>query len=410
MGPITLFDKSFLQSLTEEEALWFDHFFLANVCPIFFVETQADLAKEEGRLTPEQLVERIAKKFPEISGAPNAYHPYISTSNLLGQDIPMTGCGVMLPAGCRVNSDSQSIIVYPESHEAKAFLRWTRQEIGEEERRLGELWRNSPYGTDPSVVIGHLKTIGVYEDTPCTTLKDVLPVTDRVMERCNPDHQMECVLQLLGILEDEKLKILERYVAAGRPRLETFAAYAAHALRVELFYHIAVDKGRLTPVHRMDTTYLNYLPFCAIVTSFDSVWAECARLFLRPDQEFVPGKELKAALTELNEKYLPDVETKSIMEVASKPPLDGNNLVTQLWDRHFTTWRTPKPRSEEETQKMTEWMREHGKEISRILQQGAKPSGSGIGFDAMVHTRHVRTRRGRWWTVPEAYRTKRPDR
>ena len=69
MGPVVLFDKSFLQSLSEEEAVWFDHFFLANVCPIFYVETQADLAKEDSkRLTPEQLVERIAKKFPEFSG------------------------------------------------------------------------------------------------------------------------------------------------------------------------------------------------------------------------------------------------------------------------------------------------------------------------------------------------------
>ena len=97
MGPITLFDKSFLQSLTEEESLWFDHFFLGERLPDFLLETQADLAKEEGRLTPEQLVERIAKKFPEISGAPNAYHPYISTSNLLGQDVPMTGCGSCCP-------------------------------------------------------------------------------------------------------------------------------------------------------------------------------------------------------------------------------------------------------------------------------------------------------------------------
>ncbi len=43
MGPILLFDKSFLQSLTVDEAVWFDHFFLTNVCPVFYVETLADL-------------------------------------------------------------------------------------------------------------------------------------------------------------------------------------------------------------------------------------------------------------------------------------------------------------------------------------------------------------------------------
>jgi hypothetical protein len=75
MGPITLFDKSFLQSLSVDESVWFDHFFLANVCPLFYVETLADLEKgvREGR-TPEQEVGIIARKFPEMSGAPCVYH------------------------------------------------------------------------------------------------------------------------------------------------------------------------------------------------------------------------------------------------------------------------------------------------------------------------------------------------
>ena len=35
MGPITLFDKSFLQAISLDEAVWFDRF----VCPVFYVET-----------------------------------------------------------------------------------------------------------------------------------------------------------------------------------------------------------------------------------------------------------------------------------------------------------------------------------------------------------------------------------
>lgn len=30
MGPIALFDESFLQKLTVDEAVWFDHFFMRN--------------------------------------------------------------------------------------------------------------------------------------------------------------------------------------------------------------------------------------------------------------------------------------------------------------------------------------------------------------------------------------------
>lgn len=57
MGPITVFDKSFLQSLTVDESVFFDHFFNPVTSPLFFIETLADLEKavRQGR-TPEQEV------------------------------------------------------------------------------------------------------------------------------------------------------------------------------------------------------------------------------------------------------------------------------------------------------------------------------------------------------------------
>src|SRR5258705_7856842 len=50
MGPITLFDKSFLQAISLDEAVWFDRFFMPVVCPVFYVETLGDLGKESSRL------------------------------------------------------------------------------------------------------------------------------------------------------------------------------------------------------------------------------------------------------------------------------------------------------------------------------------------------------------------------
>ena len=49
MGPIALFDKSFLQSLSLDEAVWFDAFYMPVICPIFFVESLADLAKAQNQ-------------------------------------------------------------------------------------------------------------------------------------------------------------------------------------------------------------------------------------------------------------------------------------------------------------------------------------------------------------------------
>ena len=91
MGPIALFDKSFIQSLSVDESVFFDHFFLPVICPLFYVETLADLEKRvEGR-TPEQEVGIIADKVPEMSGAPCAYHIHLAAANLFGTNIPMDG-------------------------------------------------------------------------------------------------------------------------------------------------------------------------------------------------------------------------------------------------------------------------------------------------------------------------------
>jgi len=54
MGPTVLFDKSFLQSLTLDESVWFDNFFYPVVCPIFYLETVADLKKSGLNREPEE--------------------------------------------------------------------------------------------------------------------------------------------------------------------------------------------------------------------------------------------------------------------------------------------------------------------------------------------------------------------
>jgi hypothetical protein len=67
----TLFDKSFLQSLSVDESVWFDQHFMPVVCPVFYVETLADLAKQPTeRGLAENEVRNIAAKFPKMRGYP----------------------------------------------------------------------------------------------------------------------------------------------------------------------------------------------------------------------------------------------------------------------------------------------------------------------------------------------------
>ena len=61
MGPITLFDKSFVEMLNIDEAAIFDCLYSSIICPIFYTEVLADLSKEPpGQRTAERIVADVA--------------------------------------------------------------------------------------------------------------------------------------------------------------------------------------------------------------------------------------------------------------------------------------------------------------------------------------------------------------
>jgi hypothetical protein len=136
MGPIILFDKSILQALSVDESVLFDNFFMSNICPIFYVETLADLEKAVrlGR-TPEQEVGLLAAKTPQMHSYPNMFHHQLCISNLLGYPVAMDG-RPLLSGGKPVKTKDQSGIVFDEAPEALAFSRWQAGKFLEVEREM----------------------------------------------------------------------------------------------------------------------------------------------------------------------------------------------------------------------------------------------------------------------------------
>jgi hypothetical protein len=97
MGPILIFDKSFLESLNENEAVWLDSFFLNNITPLFYMEVLADLEKNihRGR-TPEQIVGTLAYKTPDMGSKCNIHHMELILWELLrGEKIEMRGVPII---------------------------------------------------------------------------------------------------------------------------------------------------------------------------------------------------------------------------------------------------------------------------------------------------------------------------
>jgi len=92
MGPTTIFDKSALQALGMDEAVWLDALFLVNVVSLFYVETLGR-PRERGRRRKiaEDLVGMLAVKTPP-DAIPNVHDRSLIEAELTnGWKVPMDG-------------------------------------------------------------------------------------------------------------------------------------------------------------------------------------------------------------------------------------------------------------------------------------------------------------------------------
>jgi len=79
-----------------------------------------------------------------------------------------------------------------------------------------------------------------------------------------------------------------------------------------------------------------------VFASSDNLHQAVVPLFLRADQSFAKGADLKADLAKLDEHYsaLPaETRSRGVFHFAQYPPTDGSFLVTRLWDKHLPLWR-----------------------------------------------------------------------
>ena len=408
MGPITIFDKSFLQSLSIDESVWFDNFYLVNISPLFYIETLADLAKEmsKGR-TPDQIVGEIASKTPEMGGSPNVHHMDLLINNLLGQKIVMDGRPI-LAGGKPVTSGEKKGVAFGVSPEAKAFSRWQNREYMEIERAFAKQWRAQVKAMTFENSQSYAEKLGV-DITQCKNINDAYTAANSLVKsNSKPYDLIEFILTSFAIPRELHRQIVQRYQVSGFPPLTSYAPYVAHVIKVEVFFHICVSRGFISPdrpSNKIDIAYLHYLPFCKLFVSGDNLHKRVAPLFLKKDQLFVWGPDLKADLTALNKLYMnlpQEIKDKGILSFASKPPTDGDFLTSQLWDLMGTGWRKPKeielPLSQESNDKLLDQV----KSFREVPANNRDYADFDIDkLDSVSLQRFITKKKGSWFQVPK---------
>lgn len=405
MGPILIFDKSTLQSLNPDESVWLDNFFLTNITPLFFIETLADLEKEvvSGR-TPEQVVGNLAYKTPDSGSRANVYHETLIAGELTGAaEVDMRNGRPIISGGKPTTLEGNTGIVFEQAPEEEALHQWQHGEFLELERLIAKSWRRALSNIDfkdkyeffQKWYKGRVKTI---------SLPEVKNYTDNIIDKTDQENALRFGLALIGFSHPVQQKVLARWTAAGTPMIREFAPYFRYVFSVDLFFYLAmaadlISRGR--PSHKVDIAYLYYLPFCMVFTSNDNLHAKVAPLFLREDQTFVKGTDLKADLNKLDQHYssLPEeVKNQGLYRFASYPPADCSFLVTQLWDKHLPKWREheaePSKPIDKEKQKAI------AKEIDRLYKE-ATPLDPTLPVDSdevhhIIIKRKVYSRKGKW--------------
>ena len=403
--PIALFDKSFLQSLSVDESVWFDNFFLTNVCPLFYVETLADLEKSprEGQ-TPEQQVGIIATKFPEMHGTPSVHHGYAILAELMGDSVPMTG-QIPPPGGRAIRAGDQTGVVFSRAPVVEAFTRWQQGEFLEVERLFARSWRDGLQALDLGTIADGFRALGV-NGASCRTLEEVKAVAQAVVTQL-ADMKRAC--RILGIPGKLHESVIKRWRTAGSPPFVSYAPYAAHVLTVEVFFHLAVAANLISRErrsNRVDIAYLYYLPFCMVFVSSDRLHQKCAPLFLRTNQLFVWGQELKADLQHLNAYYgqLPDATKElGIMRFAGDPPDEGEFLVTRICNRFRVVGKGDRTVNPEETlARYAALFGALGRQ-AHTTDEHVEEAESTLKKPDMIAVQHsVKRRKGSWWQVPKA--------
>jgi hypothetical protein len=402
-GPILIFDKSALQSLSTDEAVWLDNFFQSNITPLFFIETLADLEKQIKRgKKPEDVVGDIALKTPDRGAHPNAHHRRLLEAELYGLDtVAMDGRGILI-GGQPVMLQGQKGIIFSQSAEEEAFHRWQRRDFLGAERNVAKRWRAALAVSDYEERYKFFRE-RFLGGKSLKNFEEVKARTDQVIDRSDQESAFRTGMTLLNILPDAQAQIIERWRTGGKLKIREFAPYFSFLYSVELFFYLGLASdliSRNRPTNKVDLAYLYYLPFCKVFTSKDKLHERTVPLFMRPNQTFVRSDDLKADLAKLDAHYSKmsdEIERNGLARFANTPPEDTSFLITRLWDTYSPGWREWKAKEKQITPEIQDVLRQLVEKVRRESQPGNPSEKFTIGEANYVHMESKAMRRkGKW--------------
>ena len=267
-GPILIFDKSTIQTLTVDESVLLDNFYMSNITPVFIAECLADLERDMGRMkgTPESLVGALATRTPDEQACGNVFHMRILEGELIGKfDLSQAQFRPLRDRGQPVMTGDSKGLLFRASEEEEAVRRWAERDFLDLERQIAKQWRRMINSIDLNAMSANmLGNIGPWRKP--TSLEDAKSLTDTIIDCIDQEWLLRFGLRALGIAQTTDL-VVNRWLIDRRKPLRSYLPYFTHLLSINIFFALVLPTSLLSkvkPSHAIDLAYLYYLPFCMV--------------------------------------------------------------------------------------------------------------------------------------------------
>jgi hypothetical protein len=302
MGPLLIFDKSFLEMLSPEEVFELSIFFTPVGTPVLIREIIADLRKrpKKNRM-PEDLVAALAAKMVQGHGVQPAGYRKLALYNLDGLHVPMSGqVPVDTPApNIKLSKDGKGILI-DSVPEQRMWERWAGQDFSTQDEESAAAWRKGIERINLHAVGRNWKEFTNRHFSSSRNLQELVRQVSNFLDDFTFEIQHLVLSITLNLLRAPipTRRFTESLFAAGlMPRMRDWAPYSASVTKLYLVYVVGLARGFIgpRPTTFVDLQYLFYAPFCMVFVSADKfhrdIWPAASGV-----NSFVWGPDLKSEL------------------------------------------------------------------------------------------------------------------
>jgi hypothetical protein len=380
IGPLLIFDKSFVEMLNPEEVSELSMHFKFVGTPTLIGEIIADLKLEPSeRRVPSDVVKALSRKMQKVHGLQPANYRKLALANLYAHEISMIG---QVPVdgsapNVHVTGDRRGVL-YDSTPEQILWARWANGEFGADDELTATTWRSGIEQIDLDGLVAIWKEFSQRHFGSARNLEELVSGVDAFLRDSTPAVQREILNMTLDLVkasaQDRGVANTLMSIGEMRSVLE-FAPYAASVLRLFLTFVCGLARGFIgpRPTNYIDLQYLYYSPFCMVFVSNDKFHREMWRA-TSGVHSFVWGQDLKDDLRRriAGRGKMNESATDATNKQDSSPP---HSVITEMWG----TYMRPPEKSEQPGRAKT--FEDLDPAIQRQFRDAMKE------FDRMDHTR-----------------------